>query len=125
MPSFGRKSLKQISTLHPKLQLICNRAIELHDFTVLEGYRGKEKQNKFFRKGVSGVKYPDSKHNQMPSRAMDVVPYPLDWDDIEGFKLLGTYIFRASMELGIKVKWGGHWTTLKDYPHFELDDTEV
>ena len=52
--------------------------------------------------------------------AVDVVPLPLNWNDIPAFERLGEKIMAKAAELNIKVKWGRDFTGLKDYPHFEL-----
>jgi hypothetical protein len=61
-----------------------------------------------------------SKHNKIPSEAVDVAPYPIDWQDIGRFKELSSVIMEAAVELGIRLTWGGNFKTFKDYPHFEI-----
>ena len=119
MPKFSKRSLDALQQAHPDLQSICFEAIELVDFTVICSYRGKREQNEAFSKGNSKLKFPQSKHNKLPSLAVDIVPYPLDWDDIESFKKVAKVIKKVASELSIEIEWGGDWT-FKDYPHFEL-----
>ena len=52
--------------------------------------------------------------------AVDVVPLPLDWNNIASFEKLGEKIMQKAEDLGIKIKWGRDFKGLKDYPHFEL-----
>ena len=52
--------------------------------------------------------------------AVDVVPLPLDWEDIPAFERLGEKIMAKAKELGINIRWGRDFTGLKDYPHYEL-----
>jgi peptidoglycan LD-endopeptidase CwlK len=52
--------------------------------------------------------------------AIDLVPYPVNWDDVFRFALMGSLMFRAANEIGMPLEWGGHWRTFKDYPHFQL-----
>ena len=59
------------------------------------------------------------------SLAVDVVPLPLDWEDIPAFEKLGEKIMAKAEELGINIRWGRDFTTLKDYPHFELMESKV
>ena len=84
MPKFGRKSRQRLGTCHPKLQMVFNEVIKHIDCSILEGHRDAITQNKYFKEGKSKVKYPDGRHNKVPSLACDVVPYPIDWKDKRG-----------------------------------------
>lgn len=130
MPRFGKTSKRRLKTCHPYLQLIMNQVIKEKDCTILQygGFRGKKIQNRLVEKGMSKTKYPTSKHNNIfgtkpYSLAVDVGPWPLDWNDIEDFKELGKIILNKASELGIKLNWGGNWKSFKDYPHYELDES--
>ena len=57
-------------------------------------------------------------------KAVDVVPVPLNWEDIPAFEKLGEKIMAKAKELGISIRWGRDFTNLKDYPHFELMEKE-
>ncbi len=48
MNYFGAKSKKEILTLHIDLRTILNKAIEVFDFSVIEGIRTAKRQNKLF-----------------------------------------------------------------------------
>ena len=121
---FGPRSFHQLVTLHPDLRKVLAHALStgIIDFSVLEGYRGEEKQNEAFNTGKSKLKYPQSKHNMNPSRAVDIAPYPIDWNNRERFAKLAGVILACAHEVGVKVVWGGDWKTFKDLPHFELED---
>ncbi len=58
------------------------------DHSVIEGARDKETQDKYFRDGVSHLKWPNSKHNvtedQPKSDAIDVWPYTARWKALSG-----------------------------------------
>lgn len=123
MSSFGKRSKSRLATTHSLLQEIMNEAIKEYDFSVLCGHRSKEDQNAAFDGGNSQLRFPKSKHNQMPSLAVDVGPYPIDWLDLDRFKHLGKIVKRIAEEKGIEVVWGGDWKSFKDYPHFELAST--
>ena len=75
MPKFGQTSKENLSTCHEDLQRLFNEVIKHWDCSVTEGYRNEERQNKAYRGGKSKVKYPNGKHNRVPSNAVDVVPY--------------------------------------------------
>ena len=130
MPKFGSKSLEKLSTCDKRLQLVFNEVIKTVDCSVLEGHRGKARQNALYFEGKSKVKYPKGRHNANPSRAVDVVPYPVDWDDRERFHLFAGFVIGTASQLGIKLRWGGDWNInwfvddnkFDDFPHFELID---
>ena len=74
MPSFGRMSNERLKTVHWKLLMIAEDAIQITDFTVLEGYRNPTRQESLFAQGLSKARGGDSKHNVFPSQAIDVAP---------------------------------------------------
>jgi len=130
MPSFGTTSKRRLETCHPLLQLVMDKVIQDYDCTIIRygGFRGEKLQDKLFNDGKSQVKWPDSKHNNewegVPySLAVDVGPWPLNWEDISEFKHLAGRILQAANDLGIKLNWGGNWKSFKDYPHYELDQS--
>ena len=130
MPSFGRRSKEKLAECDERLQRIANAAIKITDFSVYEGHRGRDRQNRLFRQGASKLQYPRSKHNAKPSNAMDIAPYPIDWQDSARFYFLAGVIKAVAAQLGIGIRWGGDWDsdgqftdqTFHDLPHFELVD---
>lgn len=72
------------------------------------------------QRGLSQKPWPTSKHNSEPSMAVDAAPYPIDWKDIDRFKAFAVLVKDRAAALGIGVKWGGDFKTIKDYDHFEL-----
>ena len=80
MPKFGKKSLEKLNTCDKRLQLVLNEVIKTVDCSVLEGHRGEQRQNKLYDEGKTKLKFPNGRHNASPSRAVDVVPYPIDWE---------------------------------------------
>ncbi len=61
----------------------------------------------------------------MPSNAIDVQPYPVNWDDIPQFVRLRERYFYYAGALGIKLKPMVIFSDgTGDYPHIELDDSE-
>lgn len=124
MPEFGEESKKNLSTCHQDLQRLFNEVIKDFDCKVICGHRGKEEQNKAFADGFSHVKWPNGRHNKLPSLAADVVPYPVDWEDEKKFMALSEVVKCKASELGINVTWGGDWGAIfngkPDYPHWEV-----
>jgi peptidoglycan LD-endopeptidase CwlK len=119
---FSSHSLKQLKTCDIALREICNRAILEYDFSVLCGYRGEADQNYAYDNGFSRLKFPKSKHNKMPSRAVDIAPYPISWHDPVRFVELSKIIKRIANELMIPIAWGGDFARFPDMPHYELVD---
>lgn len=122
--SFGKRSLSALATCHPALQAVAHRALELSavDFTVTEGHRGRAAQEAAFAAKKSKAHFGESFHNFIPSRALDVVPYPVDWDDVRKFREIALAFDQAARELGVVLRWGGDFESFRDYPHFEIDE---
>jgi len=121
MPKFGLKSRKKLETCNKKIQKIMHEAIKRMDFTVLCGFRSEEEQNKVYSKGASKLKFPKSRHNKNPSDAIDIAPWPIDWNNLARFRKLASIVKEEAKKLGYKVTWGGDWTTLVDMPHFQIE----
>ena len=128
MPKFGRASKKRLKTCDEDLIFLFEEVVKYFDCTVLEGHRGKRLQNKYFKEGKSKLQYPDGNHNKIPSFAVDVVPYPIDWEDRERMTYFAGYVKGIATMLGIPIRWGGDWNSnndlkdnnFDDLPHFEL-----
>lgn len=128
MPRFGKRSLSALEYVDTRLRSILEEVIQYWDFSVLEGHRGPEKQEEFYRSGASQVRWPDSKHNTLPSVAVDVAPYPIDWEDTERFVQLAGAILTVARQRGVELRWGGDWDRdgrmsderFRDLAHFEI-----
>jgi len=127
MPQFSKKSLSKLATCDPRLQMICHEAIKTIDFTVIYGHRGKEEQDAAFKAKRTQLRYPHSKHNSMPSMAVDIAPVKyagkrvwIDWADIGAFRLLADLVKEIAREQKTDIIWGGDWQSLKDFVHFEI-----
>lgn len=129
MATFSDYSLKRLDTCDDELQIVFNRVIIRFDCRVLWGKRGKEDQDRAFHDGFSHCPYPESPHNTEPkSNAADVVPFPIDWKDIERFKRFGFFVLGTAHGMGILLKWGADWNmnlntadeSWRDYAHFEV-----
>ena len=105
MPHFGKKSKERLKGVDNKLIKVLNELIKIMDVTIIEGVRSSERQEKLLKQGATKVKY--SKH--MEGKAVDLAPYPIDWDDLERFYYMGGMIRGIGKELGINVRWGGDW----------------
>jgi len=118
------------------------RVVEEYDCTVLCGERLKEAQERAFDMGKSKVSWPNSYHNTRPDRpvttaewglpllshAVDVAPWPIDWEDLDRFHRFSHYVLGVSDAMNINLRWGGDWDRdwnltnngFDDLPHYEL-----
>lgn len=103
-------------------------ALQIMDCSVIEGHRGQELQDKYFAEGRSFKKFPDGKHNSIPSQAVHALPYPIDWKDTRRMTLFAGIVLAVGHMKGIRIRWGGDWdmdtevkdNTFDDLAHFEL-----
>jgi peptidoglycan L-alanyl-D-glutamate endopeptidase CwlK len=93
---------------------------------VSEGYRSVEAQDELYTHGRSApgpvVTYKrggESKHNELPSKALDVAFLLPDGTASWSPELLGKFA-RLMKAADVRVRWGGDWPEFKDRPHFEV-----
>jgi peptidoglycan LD-endopeptidase CwlK len=130
MAEFSKSSLIKLEQCAKPLQLLFNAVVKSYDCTILCGHRSEEEQNQAFAEGKSKLRFPDSKHNLYPSIAVDVAPYPINWEDVNAFYFFAGLVFSKAHALGIdkKLRWGGDWNgnrkfkdeTFKDLVHWEI-----
>jgi peptidoglycan L-alanyl-D-glutamate endopeptidase CwlK len=131
------KEIVRYKELRPELQRlfdlarpICIAVYEFDLFLVC-GHRSKEEQDLVFNRGFSKVKWPNSKHNSLPSEAMDTCPYPIDWNNLQRFRQMYEILNLVAQENGMKIRFGADFNmngNLKDdkfvdLPHCELLET--
>lgn len=132
MAKFGKASLEKLATCHPDLQRLFSEVIKHVDCTIICGHRGQKEQDAAFAAGNSKKKWPNGEHNKLPSRAVDVMPYPVDWSDspanVEHLNYFAGIVQGIALSMGIKIRWGHDWDKdlqpdekgLVDRPHYEL-----
>ncbi len=148
MANFSQKSLKKLETCHPALRRLMLEVIKTRDCAIIEGRRDKATQDKYFRDGVTKVRWPHSKHNAVApvlSIAVDVVPYIPEmggqiWPNpktdtpeeylrkMGAFYMFLGYVQRSAEDLGIRIRMGADWDSdndlfdqsWHDLPHIEL-----
>lgn len=109
----GARSRSNLQGVHPDLVRVVERAIELtkQDFTVVQGLRTPAQQAENVKKGVSWT----NRSRHLTGHAVDVVPYPVDWNDLNKFSVIRDAFFQAAHELDIPLRWGGDWNGNGDY----------
>lgn len=141
---FGRTSTRQLETIEPDLRRVLERAIQVVDFSVIEGRRSIETQIGYLRKGVT--KTIDSRHIPRDddgayrpdglSQAADLTPYqkgvnpwPLTTDSPEvrekkkhRFYFLQGILYATARAVGVDVRLGVDWDTDLDFFDQSFDD---
>lgn len=120
----GKSSKLRLSTCHSEIRRFIEAVSDgvergecpgVEEITVLCGYRGEKEQNDAFERGTSKLRWPHSKHNRLPSQAVDIAPYPVDWKDTKRFESLRVYALEVAARIGVSIRvisW--------DLPHYEM-----
>ena len=129
---FGQRSESRLATCDHRLQQVARLALSLSpfDLVVLEGHRSLARQQALYQQGASkidGVKRMGN-HQYSPSRAIDIAPHPIDWQDTRRFYVLAGVMEAAARISGVQIRGGYDWDgdgefndqTFHDLPHFEL-----
>jgi len=146
VPKFGAKSLSILSTVDIRIQRVMHRVVSVRDITIISGARFEDEQNRYFDKGVSKKRWPDSRHNRTASGrvlidkadvagAIDIAPWnteqrkQIPWEDTKAFIHLAGIVDMAAFLEGIELRWGGNWDrdeiimddqTFQDLGHYEI-----
>lgn len=134
MPKFSESSMQKLRTCDPELQILFNYVIRYFDCKVICGERNKEAQNKAFAEGFSTVQYPHSKHNGFPSKAADVVPWPIEWNNVNRMRYFIGFVKGVAQmlkeygtmdkEIITGIDWNNDTflkdTRFSDFPHFQV-----
>ncbi|VAX07965.1 hypothetical protein MNBD_ALPHA03-1282 [hydrothermal vent metagenome] len=131
MPKFGQKSTDRLNTCDERLQRIMRSVVTQYDISVVWGHRGQVAQNEAFSKGNSKKQWPDSRHNIIPSLAIDIIPYPSGWPDknspdfekqMRAFYYMAGVVKTVARTMRITVVWGGDWDSDNDFIDNHFDD---
>ena len=128
MGNFSKTSEARLNTCHPDLIQLFNLVVVDFDCSILCGHRGQAEQDKYFKAGISKVPWPLGNHNKTPSLAVDVAPWPIQWNNFKRFYYFAGYVKARAEALEIAIRWGGDWDrdnnfddqTFNDLVHFEL-----
>jgi len=128
MPKLSAESAQNLATCHKDLIELFVFVSGLFDCKVLEGKRSIQRQQELYADGKSRTMR--SKHLTQPSLAVDVLPYPVDYDDIERMHMFAGFVKGAAARVGVDILWGGDWDDdtevldeqWRDLAHFELKE---
>ena len=114
MPKFSLSSQRKLATCNVKLQELINEVIKYLDISIISGHREEVEQNMLFENGYSKVKYPRSKHNSLPSKAVDIMYWNREapnirWENREQMIFVAGYIKAMADSMGIKIRLGADW----------------
>ena len=129
----GKRSKDSLGGIHPDLVKVVELAITLseQDFTVIEGVRTTKRQQELYAQGrttkgsiVTKADGEENKSNHQAKsdgygHAVDIVPYPVDWNTKSKFVAIADAMKEAAKDLNVSIQWGGDWK-FTDLPHFEL-----
>ena len=118
MPRFGRKSRRVLEGLNEDLQELLNEVIKYVDVSLIEGKRSLGRQKQLKKDG--STKTLNSKH--LKGEAIDLAPYPIDWDDRERFIYISGIVKGIAYQMGIPIIWGGDWNENQDLSDNNFDD---
>jgi len=130
MAAFSPTSKERLATCDPRLQQALYEVVKFFDCTIIEGHRGQAAQHKAYMDGASKLDWPAGAHNSLPSKAVDVMPYPIDWNDTKRLCYFAGFVVGIAAHMGITIRWGRDWDrdkdlndqTFNDGPHYELVD---
>ena len=122
MAKWSKKSAERIYTCDTDIIRLFDEVLKVHNCSILDGYRDKERQNEYYNMVPkrSKLEWPNSKHNRNPSRAVDAKFYPFnkehDWDNREKFMFFRGIVYGIASQLGITLNKTIQW----DLAHYEL-----
>ena len=130
MPRFGKRSKERLKGVDIKLVNVLNELIKIMDVTIIEGVRSEAKQKEYFAKGKSKIDGVTKLGQHQKGKAVDLAPYPIDWNDRDRFHYMGGMVRGIAKQLNLKVRWGGDWdsdgqvydNTFDDLVHIEVLD---
>jgi|TARA_R100001480_G_scaffold65931_1_gene77717 peptidoglycan L-alanyl-D-glutamate endopeptidase CwlK len=132
MPKFGKRSIRRLKGVDSRLRNVLNELIKIMDVTIIEGVRSTEKQQEYFKKGKSKIDGINKKGQHQLGKAVDLAPYPIDWNDRDRMHYMGGMLIGIGHSMGYKLRWGGDWdrdgetkdNNFDDLVHIEIRDEE-
>jgi len=118
MPKFGKRSKERLRGIDARLVSVLNELVKIMDVTIIEGLRSEQRQEKLLKEGSTKTKF--SKH--ITGKAVDLAPYPIDWEDRDRFHYMGGMIRGIAKQLNVNVRWGGDWDSDGETKDNRFDD---
>jgi len=130
MYKYGKRSLSRLKGIDPRLREVLDHLIKIMDVTVIEGVRSAKTQAKYFKDGKSKIDGVSKKSQHQKGKAVDIAPYPIDWNDRDRLHLMGGMLRGIGLLLNYKLRWGGDWDSdgvtkdnkFDDLVHIEIRD---
>jgi hypothetical protein len=123
---FSQRSLDRMVGVDQRLVDVAARALEISpiDFGIPQdgGIRTDDRQFELYSMGKSKADGYTKKSRHQSGDALDVYAYvdgKASWKK-EHLAIIAAAMLQAAIESGVKVKWGGHFKSFYDAPHFEL-----
>ena len=118
MPKFGKRSKERLRGIDARLVSVLNELVKIMDVTIIKGLRSEQRQEKLLKEGSTKTKF--SKH--ITGKAVDLAPYPIDWNDRDRFHYMGGMIRGIAKQLNVPVRWGGDWDSDGETKDNKFDD---
>jgi len=128
---FGRKSLRIRSELTYDMARLVTLVAEHMNISLIEGVRTLERQKELLaNKKTTTLNSKHLPNYQGNSGAVDMAPYPIDWDDTHQMYMFGGFVRGVAVSNGIPIRAGQDWDgdfdlkdqTFNDLVHFEEAD---
>jgi peptidoglycan L-alanyl-D-glutamate endopeptidase CwlK len=122
--------MERLEGVHPLLVDWAFRVVSIMDCKVIYGVRTLTEQRHMV--SINASRTMNSRHLVNPDtgygEAVDLAPYPIDWQDLNRFWLLGGVGLAVAHEMGIPITWGRDWDgdmdfgdqDFQDYLHWQL-----
>ena len=112
MNAWGKASKRHRQSIDWHLNAVSDRVLKIRNHSIIQGHRNEADQNAAFDRGDSKLRWPDGNHNCIPSKALDMQPWPMP-DDEQALRedlsyLAGLYV-GIGPTMGVILRWGGSW----------------
>lgn len=130
MNKWSNTSKERLEQCDERLQALAEAVLQIHDCSVLTGHRSENAQNQAYVEGYSSIQWPNSKHNKLPSLAIDLAPFPIDWENTKRFYYFAGIVMGVAKQMNLPIRWGGDWdmdndlddSNFLDLVHFEINE---
>lgn len=107
---FSERSEQILNTVKLELNVLAHKVLEISpiDFSIVEGYRDKERQEQLYK--ANKTKTLNSKH--CSGEAIDIAPYinnKLDYEAVNDCCFIVGLFYAKAKELNINMKVGALW----------------